>query len=66
MRILSNQTFKTEYSRLFKIDPLTANIFLLMVELADKRGRIKLGPYPEEQIIGLLMKRFDDPRRYQL
>jgi len=66
MRILNNQTFKTEYARLFIIDPLTANIFLLMVELADKKGRIKLGPHPEGQIIALLLKRFEDPRGYQL
>jgi len=64
-----NKKFKKKYNKLFKKDPLTANIFLLFMDLADKNGQFKL-PSDEEaasETIGLLLAaRFNDPTEYQL
>lgn len=58
--------FRRDYDRIFRKDPLTANVFLLLAELADERGQIILGPCPEEEIQRLMAARFEDPRAYQL
>ena len=38
----SNRKFRRDYDRLFRKDPMGANIFLLLVELANERGEIRL------------------------
>ncbi len=40
MAFVPNRRFKREYNRLFKQDPLAANTFLLLCELADERGQV--------------------------
>jgi hypothetical protein len=59
-----NRKFRQEYRKLFKEDPLTANTFLLLAELADEKGQVTIqGP---EQLTDLLMIRFEDPMRWAL
>jgi hypothetical protein len=61
-----SRRFKREYDRLFKHDPASANVFLLLAELANGRGEVRLGPCPEAEIQQLIAARFDDCRAYQL
>lgn len=58
-----NTAFKKRYDRLFRQNPLGANLFLLIAELAGDRGRVKT---TEEEIALLFNARFEDPRAYQL
>ncbi len=58
-----NRKFKKRYNRLFQKNPLGANMFLLIAELADKRGRVQI---TEEEIAALFNARFEDPKAYQL
>ena len=65
-----NRKFKKEYDRLFKKDPIAANTFLLLAELADEKGQVKIAGTTEEEIAkeiqSLLMARFNDPEEYAL
>ena len=67
MNFTPSRHFRREYDRLFKKDPAAANVFLLLAELANERGEVRLDtPFPETEIQRLLGARFDDPRAYQL
>lgn len=65
-----NRRFRREYNRLFKQDPVGANVFLLLAELADNKGRIKIQGSNEEEIgeeiQRLMIARFNDPEEYAL
>jgi len=62
-----NRKFKRDYDRIFRKDPAAANVFLLLAELADEKGQIKLEtPFPEAEIQRLMAARFNDPKAYQL
>jgi hypothetical protein len=61
-----NRKFRRDYSHLFKKDPAAANVMLLLAELADEKGQVRLGPCPEAEIQQLMTVRFEDPRAYQL
>jgi len=61
-----NRKFRREYRKIFKKDPMAANLFLLLSELADDRGQVRLGPDPEGQLALLMGARFEDPTAYQL
>jgi hypothetical protein len=61
-----NRKFRRDYDRLFQKDPGAANVFLLLCEIADGKGQVELGMFPEEEIQRLIMARFADPRAYQL
>ena len=63
--ILSRK-FRRDYDRLFREDPLAANVFLLLSELADERGQITFTNPPEEEVQRLMLSRFEDPWAYQL
>ena len=57
-------SIKRRYNRIFKLDPLAANFFLLMCELADDDGTIVL---PDDGDLSLMLReRFTDPLAYQL
>jgi hypothetical protein len=58
-----NRKFKKDYDRLFKKDPLAANTFLLICELADEKGQVVTD---EKEIADLMSIRFEDPRDYAL
>ena len=65
-----NRKFKKEYDKLFKQNPVGANVFLLLAELADEKGQVKiLGTTKKDvakEIQRLLIARFDDPEEYAL
>ena len=63
MAFVPNRRFKRKYKRLFKKDPLAANTFLLLCELADEKGQIETS---EEELTQLIQSRFEDPWEYQL
>ena len=63
MSFKPNRKFKKDYDRLFKKDPLAANTFLLICELADEKGQVVTN---EQEIADLMAVRFEDPRRYAL
>jgi hypothetical protein len=62
----ANKKIKRKYDFLFRRDPVTANVFLLLCELANEKGQVRFGPCPEEEIQQLMIARFEDPRAYQL
>jgi hypothetical protein len=66
MTFIPNRKFKRDYDRIFKKDPVAANVFLLMCELADEKGQVTFSVPSEAEIQHLLMARFDDLRAYQL
>lgn len=65
-----NRKFKREYDRLFNQDPVGANVFLLLAELADEKGQVKIQGSNEEEVAQeiqkLLIARFNDPTEYAL
>ncbi len=63
MAFIPNRRFKKKYDRLFKKDPMGANMFLLLCELADERGQVMTD---EEEIAELMAARFNDPEEYAL
>jgi hypothetical protein len=63
MAFKPKRKFKKDYDRLFKKDPLAANTFLLICELADERGQVVTD---EQEIADLMAARFEDPREYAL
>jgi len=58
-----NRKLRRDYDRLFRKNPLAANIYLLLYELADKKGQVKT---TEKELVDLMAARFEDPRRYSL
>lgn len=63
MAFRSNKKFRKKYNWLFKKDPLAANTFLLLCELADKKGQVVTN---EKEIAELMAIRFEDPKEYAL
>ena len=70
MTFKPNRKFKKEYGKLFKHDPIGANVFLLLAELADEKGQVKILATTEEEIgeeiSKLIAARFNDPTEYAL
>lgn len=58
-----SRKFKRDYKRLHRKDPISANMFLLLAELANKEGRVATN---EKELADLMSARFEDPRRYSL
>lgn len=66
---LPNSRFRKTYAKLFEIDPPTANLLLLMAELAGSEGNIILTEEPEaryRELVSLMEIRFSDPLGWQL
>jgi hypothetical protein len=62
-----SRRFRRDYDRIFRKDPAAANVFLLLCELADEKGQIRLETsFPEAEIQRLMTARFNDPGAYQL
>lgn len=61
-----SRKIRRQYDRLFRKDPLIANTWLLLAELADQKGQVCLGPCPELELQQLMTARFEDCRAYQL
>jgi hypothetical protein len=69
MNLNLNKHFRKDYDRLFREDPLMANMFLLLVELADKNGQIIFegnSKKASKALRDLLLARFNDPLEYAL
>ena len=70
MTFKPNRKFKKEYDKIFKRDPLAANTFLLLCELANEKGQVRLAGTSEgevgEEVQKLLIARFTDPEEYAL
>ena len=68
--MVRKKKFKKTYDKIFKQDPIGANVFLLISELADSEGNVefKNGPdgTPIQEICDLLQARFNDPEEYAL
>jgi hypothetical protein len=58
-----NRKFKRDYDRLFQQDPMGANMFLLLCELADEKGQVITH---EAEIAELMAARFENPEEYAL
>jgi hypothetical protein len=63
MTFRPSRKFKKQYDNLFKKDPLAANTFLLICEIANERGQVITN---EHEIADLMVIRFNDPREYAL
>ena len=63
MKFTPSRKFKRDYDKLFRHDPLAANMMLHLCELADERGQVKTD---EVELARLMAARFSDPRAYQL
>lgn len=58
--------FWQKYDRLFQKDPVAANVLLLLAELTDELGVVKLpASNPGAEIVHLMDVRFSDPRAYR-
>ena len=61
-----NRKFRKEYDKLFSENPLAANAFLLLCELADEKGQVVLKD-PVADLQELMVARFGEGiRSYQL
>ena len=58
-----NKKFQKEYDRIWKENPESANLFLLLAELADKKGLVE---NDSEELASLFDTRFNDPGEYAL
>lgn len=58
----ANRRFKRKYRALFRKDPRAANFFLLMCELADENGQVRVKE--EAELASLFARRFPDSRRW--
>ena len=63
MAFKPNRKFKKKYNSLFKKDPMGANVFLLLCEIADDNGQVATS---EAEIAELMAARFNDPEEYAL
>ena len=63
MAFKPNRKFRKDYDRLFKKDPMGANAFLLICELADEQGQVMTN---EQELADLMAARFEDPEEYAL
>lgn len=64
-----NQAFKKDYDKIFKEDPAAANIFLLLVELANDKGEVRFNGTEDQandEVLALVNARFSDIEAYQL
>ena len=60
MNFKPNRKLRKKYNKLFKKNPLAANTFLLLCELANEKGEVITEP---EELAELLAVRFNDPYR---
>jgi hypothetical protein len=64
---VTSRRFRRDYDRIFRKNPAAANVMLLLCELADEKGQVRLEtPFPEVEIQRLMTARFTDPRAYAL
>ena len=64
MAFKPNRKFKRVYNQIFKEDPFSANLLLLLCELADGDGRVEFAE--DDDLVKLIKARFSDPEEYAL
>lgn len=57
--------FKKDYDKLFKKDPIDANMLLLLCELANEKGEVIIHGNVNLKLKHLTNQRFKDPKEYQ-
>jgi len=63
MSFKPNSRFKKHYNEVYEQDPGAANLLLLLCELADEKGRVKID---EQELAELMAVRFEDLKEYAL
>ena len=63
MTFKPKRRFRKRYDKIFQKNPLAANTFLLLCELADEKGQVSTDP---EQLANLMAIRFNDSTEYAL
>ena len=69
MAFTPNRKFKKKYRKLFRQDPLSANVFLLLCEMAGPDGKVILPEDPgaiDKELASLIQARFENPHGWQL
>ncbi len=69
MAFAPNRRFRKSYRKIFKKDPVAANLFLLLCELAGPDGEVILPNDPEKvdrELRDLMVARFEDLWGWQL
>ncbi len=64
-----NRRFKKRYRQIFRKDPMAANLFLLLCELAGPEGKVTLPEDPraiDRELAALMTARFENPEAWQL
>jgi hypothetical protein len=65
-----NRAFRRSYNKIFRHDPFTANMFLMLCEMADENGLFTVPGETDFEhavyIAKLMDTRFDDPDAKQL
>lgn len=57
MTFQPNRKFRRKYDQIYRQDPMAANTFLLICELADEKGKVETSP---EELAELMTARFRD------
>jgi hypothetical protein len=63
MEFSPNRKFKKQYRRIFRRNPGSANLYLMLCELADRKGKVKSD---ERELARLMAIRFSDLKARQL
>lgn len=63
MKFQASKKLKKHYNRIFRENPEAANLFLLLCELANTKGRVITD---EGDLACLMDKRFKNPKEYAL
>ena len=58
--------FKKDYDKLFKEDPVSANLMLLLCDIADKDGNFIIQEPADAELSRLMNARFNNISAYQL
>ena len=58
-----SRALKRKYDQVFRTDPIAANLFLLLTELANEKGQIVTD---EKELQSLMVARFNRPDEYAL
>lgn len=62
-RMKISRKLRKQYDKVFKYDPISANLFLLIYEMAEENGQVRTDP---AELSRLMTARFKNPEAYQL
>lgn len=63
MAFSPNRKFRRDYRHLYRKDPEAANLMLLLCELSDQNGQVRIN---DQELVRLFAIRFEDPREYAI